>query len=178
MKFIKRLIAILVILGAAFLGGAYLLPQTVSVARSTVINAPAEAIFPQINDLRATQTWSPWLDRDPDVQVTFSGPDSGVGNAMVWVSEDRQVGTGRQEITASVLNERVDSALDFGPMGTARAALILRPVEGGTEVTWTLDADMGTNPVGRYMGLMMDRWVGGDYEIGLERLKTLVEAGA
>jgi hypothetical protein len=35
---------------------------------------------------------------------------------------------------------------------------------------------MGMNPVGRYMGLMMDRWVGGDYERGLLQLKAQVEA--
>ena len=29
--------------------------------------------------------------------------------------------------------------------------------------------------VGRYMGLMMDEWVGADYERGLERLKELAE---
>jgi hypothetical protein len=27
------------------------------------------------------------------------------------------------------------------------------------------------------MGLMMDKWVGGDYEKGLSNLKALVEAG-
>ena len=43
-------------------------------------------------------------------------------------------------------------------------------------MTWGLEADMGNAPVGRYMGLMMDRWVGGDFEAGLARLKALVEA--
>jgi hypothetical protein len=36
---------------------------------------------------------------------------------------------------------------------------------------------MGVNPVGRWMGLMMDRWVGADYERGLANLKALVEGG-
>jgi len=63
-------------------------------------------------------------------------------------------------------------------MGTAKAAFILEGSGGSTEVTWTLVSDMGTNPVGRSMGLMMDRWVGADYEAGLENLKALVESGA
>jgi len=31
------------------------------------------------------------------------------------------------------------------------------------------------NPMGRWMGLMMDGWVGPDYETGLSNLKSLVE---
>jgi hypothetical protein len=42
-------------------------------------------------------------------------------------------------------------------------------------VTWMLDTDMGAGPIGRWMGLMMDKWVGGDYETGLQNLKSLVE---
>ena len=62
-------------------------------------------------------------------------------------------------------------------MGTARAAFTLEPSGTGTLVTWTLVADMGLNPVGRWMGLMMDRWVGTDYERGLINLRRVAEAG-
>eukprot|EP01023_Acetabularia_acetabulum_P038207 TRINITY_DN36513_c1_g1_i1.p2 TRINITY_DN36513_c1_g1~~TRINITY_DN36513_c1_g1_i1.p2 ORF type:complete len:157 (-),score=35.49 TRINITY_DN36513_c1_g1_i1:16-486(-) len=34
---------------------------------------------------------------------------------------------------------------------------------------------MGSGPMGRWMGLMMDRWVGADYEQGLQNLKAVVE---
>ena len=61
-------------------------------------------------------------------------------------------------------------------MGIVTSWLVLRPEGDGTRVTWGLEADMGNAPVGRYMGLIMDRWVGGDFEAGLARLKALVEA--
>ena len=35
---------------------------------------------------------------------------------------------------------------------------------------------MGLNPIGRLMGLMMDRWIGGDYEKGLAALKQVCES--
>lgn len=54
--------------------------------------------------------------------------------------------------------------------------MCLSPVDEGTRVAWDLDSDMGAGPLGRWMGLMMDRWVGGDYEAGLANLKTLVES--
>ncbi len=178
MKFLKRLIAVVVIVVAALIGGAYLLPQEVTVSRSITIDAEPDAIFPHVNSMQGTEGWSPWLSRDPEVRLSYSGPEMGVGNTLEWASEEPSVGNGRQEIVTSVENERVETALDFGDMGTAQAAFILEANGGATQVTWTLVTDMGTNPVGRYMGLMMDRWVGADYEAGLANLKALVEGGA
>lgn len=175
MTLLKRLIvAILVVVGAFALIG-FVLPRTVQVSRSVKIDAAPEAIFPRLNSLRAGADWSPWLGRDPSVQLTYSGPDEGMGARLDWVSDHPQVGSGSQEITGSVENTRVETALDFGEMGGATAWFDLKPTDGGTEVTWSFKTDMGANPVGRWMGLMMDRWVGTDYETGLANLKTLVE---
>jgi hypothetical protein len=60
-------------------------------------------------------------------------------------------------------------------MGTALAAFDLVETDGKTTVTWGFTTDMGNSPMGRWMGLMMDSWVGGDYETGLTNLKSLVE---
>ena len=96
---------------------------------------------------------------------------------MVWRSDVDTVGNGRQEIVESIENERVETLLDFGDMGTADAWIDLEDVGGGTQVTWGLDVDMGMNPIGRWMGLMMDRLVGPDYEAGLMNLQDIVEEG-
>ena len=42
-------------------------------------------------------------------------------------------------------------------------------------MTWGFESDLGMNPMARWMGLMMDSLVGGDYEQGLANLKDLVE---
>ena len=143
-----------------------------------IIDAPPEQVFPYVNSLQKTETWSPWIDRDPEVRLTYDGPDAGVGNKVSWTSEHPQVGTGSQEIVESTPNEWVSSVLDFGPMGTADAYFELAPDGGNsTEITWGFNMDAGLNPVERYMGLLMDRWVGGDYEAGLAKLKSVVERG-
>lgn len=175
MRILKWLFGIIVVLGVIFLAGGLLLPREVSVARSIEIEAAPDEIFPHLNSLQAMADWSPWLERDPDVAITYSGPEEGVGGVMEWSSEVQNVGSGRQEITASVPGERVETALDFGDMGTGRADLLLEPAGGATTVIWTLDTDMGAGPVGRWMGLMMDGFVGADYEAGLNNLKALVE---
>ncbi len=155
--------------------GAFFLPRHVIIERSTVLDAPPEAVFQHVNSLQAFSAWSPWNDYDPDMQVTFSGPEAGVGNVMEWTSEHPQVGQGRQEIVASVENESVRTSLDFGDMGTAEAWWTLAAEGDGTRLVWGLDADMGNNPIGRWMGLMMDDWVGADYENGFERLHSVIE---
>lgn len=111
----------------------------------------------------------------PKPNCPNSGPEAGVGNTLNWTSEHPQVGTGSQEIVESVPEQTVKTALDFGPMGSASASFDLTPEGDQTQVTWGFESDLGMNPMSRWMGLMMDKWVGGDYERGLTNLKALVE---
>lgn len=177
MRFLKWVAGILVLLIVVFFAGAFLLPREAVVERTVAINAAPDAIFPYVNSLKATQEWSPWLARDPEVKLDYSGPETGVGAKMAWDSDNPQVGVGSQEILASQPGARVDTALDFGEMGTAKAAFILDAAGDTTNVTWTLVSDAGSNPTARWMGLFLDSLVGGDYETGLSNLKTLVEGG-
>lgn len=178
MRIIRNVLIGLAALAGVLAAGAYVLPRHVIVEREIVIDAPPAEVFPLLNSLERGADWSPWLSRDPEADLVYSGPSEGVGATLDWASDDPSVGTGRQEIVESVPDARVASALDFGGSGTALAWFDLEPEEDGTRITWGLNADMGNNPVGRWMGLMMDGWVGADYERGLENLRTLVESGA
>ena len=159
------------------LAAAYALPRQIDVERSIVIAAEPDEIFPYLDSLKNFNAWSPWADLDPETAYVFSGPEFGVGAKSVWSSDHRQVGSGSQKITESNLNTLVRTRLDFGSEGVADAYYRLARVDAGTEVIWGFSTDMGNNPIGRYMGLMMDKWVGGDFMRGLDRLKTLVEEG-
>ena len=176
MRILKWALGLLAVLVLVFVAGGMMLPREVTVARTTQIDAPADQVFPHVNNLQATEAWSPWLGRDPKTKITYGEIPEGVGATMAWASENPQVGVGNMEIVASVPNEMVISDLDFGEMGLAKATYDLTEVEGRTTITWGLQADMGAGPVGRWMGLMMDRWVGADYEQGLSNLKALVES--
>jgi hypothetical protein len=173
---LKRLFIGLLLLVLLLVALSYLLPRDVHVSRKITIDAPASEIFPLVNSLQETSKWSPWLETDADVRLVFSGPDSGVGNRMAWRSENPEIGSGTQVITASEPSSRVATDLEFGEMGAAHAEFLLTNAGTGTLVTWRLNADMGLNPVHRWMGLLMDRWVGADYETGLRNLKARVES--
>ena len=157
-------------------GVAFALPQHITVARSMVINAPESDVFPYVNSLKRFNEWSPWAARDPETKYVFSGPDAGEGAHMEWRSNNPEVGSGVQEIIKSLPNALVRVSLDFGDMGKANAEYRLEPSGAGTRVVWVFDTDVGNNPFQRWLGLMFDRWVGQDYEQGLERLKKLVES--
>ncbi len=176
MKFIARTLLFLAIVAAVLLAVAYLLPREVAVARSTTINAAPEAVFPYMNDLRKFNEWQPWAKKDPNTKFEFEGPDSGKGQKLTWSSVHEGVGSGTQEIIESIENKFVRTALDFGDHGTAEAVMKFEPDGEATKVTWGFTTDMGNNPIARYMGMMMDSWVGGDYEKGLADLKKLVES--
>ncbi len=175
MRILRNILIAVVVLIAAAASLAYLQPRHVIVERDLVISAPAEDIFPHLNSLQAFSEWSPWGDYDPDMQITYSGPESGVGNVMEWTSDHQNVGNGRQEIVEVIDNETVRTSLDFGGMGTAEAWWTLAAEGDATRVTWGLNADMGNSPMGRWFGLFMDGMVGADYERGLGQLQAAVE---
>ena len=173
----RKILGALLAAIALLTGIAYLLPRAVHVERAVTIDRPAAVIFPYINSLRRADEWSPWKDYDPNVSMTYSGPDAGVGARMSWAG-NKQVGSGSQMITESVADRSVASDLPFGGEGPAKAALALDAAGAATRVLWSLDMDVGNNPVSRYVGLFMDRMVGPDYERGLAKLKALVERTA
>ena len=94
---------------------------------------------------------------------------------MSWRSEDPNVGSGMQEIVEVDPGSRVRTRLVFDGFDSASYSTFrLEPVDGGTRVTWEFEANLDSL-MGRYMGLMMDKWVGTDYENGLAKLKEVVE---
>lgn len=109
------LATILIILGviiAAVLIYAATRPNDFVVSRSASINAPAEAIFPLINDFKHWPEWSPFEKLDPNMKRTLSGADSGKGAAYAWEGNNK-AGKGRMEIVNAVPSSLVSLRLDF-----------------------------------------------------------------
>jgi effector-binding domain-containing protein len=170
-KILIGLVALLVVLAVVGL----ILPRHVLVKRFVVINRPASLIYATVNSFVLFPKWSPWQDLDPNMIQTTEGPRDGVGAKLVWKGNDK-VGSGTQLITASTAGQSVASDLDFGDMGAAKSLITLTPDGTATRATWTVDVDMGANPIGHYVGLTMDGMLGKDFASGLGRLKNLVES--
>ncbi|CAN7212292.1 SRPBCC family protein [Mesorhizobium sp. LjNodule214] len=146
------------------------------VSRSAGIEAPAEAIFPLINDFRRWPTWSPYEKLDPEMKRTLSGAESGKGAAYAWQGNSK-AGVGRMEITNSVPSSLVALKLDFEKPFRANNTVdfTLTPSGENTTVTWAM---RGGRPfIAKLMGLFMnfDTLIGKDFEAGLANLKRAVE---
>ena len=167
-----RILLIILILLAVI---GLMLPSSARVEREILIDAPPSAVFPHLNSMRAFHAWSPWTDGDPETVYRFEGPESGVGSRMRWFSGEEGIGEGSQEITASTVNERVETDLVFGDKGRGTATFLMSPSGQATRLRWQFQTDFGWDLFGRYVGLMLDGMIGMAYDRGLRRLKEAVE---
>ena len=165
------IVALLVLVIGVFL------PAKAHVEREVVIDAPAATVFALVSDTRRIQEWSPWTASEPNVAPAFSGPRRGVGATIHWAdaagaSRGRPVA---QTTVESVPFERVLSELQTSGGETFRSALVLQPVERGTRVLWSFDADLGIDLVARYLRPMLTGRVADDLEKGLADLESMAE---
>jgi len=175
-KILKTILFGLLALLVLLVLGGLLLPSSARIQRTVVIQAPPAAVFEVVNSFKRFNDWSPWYDLDPAAKYVYSGPEQGVGARFEWTSKKPEVGEGSQQIIESKPYQSVRTRLDFGPQGTAETEVAIVPVEQGSEVTWSFESQFGYNLMQRYFGLMYDGWIGADYEKGLGKLKTLLEA--
>ncbi len=153
---------------------AYTQPREISIEREIMISATPQEVFPYLIDFKKFQTWSPWAEMDPNTVYVYTGAAGEVGSSMKWSSE--VTGEGLQTLAEVRPHEFVKTDLEFGEENPGVAWFKRTSVGKDTKVVWGMDADMGNNPMGRWMGLAMDAMLGPDYEKGLAKLKVTVES--
>lgn len=172
----KILIAVAVVL-LAFVALVASRPSTFKVERSITIAAPAEVVFPYVNDFHHWGEFSPWEKLDPAMKRTHEGAQAGVGASYHWVGND-QVGEGRMTITESKPHEKVSIKLEFIKpwAATNQTDFILHPTAEGVHFTWAMSGH--NNFMSKAFGLFMnmDAMIGKDFEAGLASLKKVSEA--
>ena len=151
-------------------------PDTLRVTRSMRVTAPAETIFPLINDFRQWGGWSPYEHKDPAMKRSYSGAESGKGAVYAW-DGNNNVGSGRMEILEIQPPSRIVIKLDFiRPFeGHNTAEFTMLPQGDATNLTWTM---VGPAPLmSRLMQVFinLDQMIGKDFEAGLANLKKLTE---
>jgi uncharacterized protein YndB with AHSA1/START domain len=154
---------------------AFRRPDTIRIVRSIEIAAPVEKVFGLIQDFRAFNTWNPWVKMDPEIQLTYRGPQAGAGAVSAWTS--KKVGEGSMEIVEVDPPKRVVIRLEFiKPFAaTNRAGFDLTPTPSGTSVRWEMEGKALF--IQRVMGVFFDveRMMGKNFEDGLADLKRIAE---
>jgi Polyketide cyclase / dehydrase and lipid transport len=152
-------------------------PKTTHCIRKIKIKSASKAIFDKINDFKNWDDWSPYL-KDPNMVKTYSGAQMGIGAHYAW-SGDKNVGEGEITITDTTPTSQICLNLHMIKPFEAQNNVVFNLTENEngdeTEVSWELSA-----PAPLFTRVMsvffdMDKMIGNDFEIGLLRLKQVVE---
>lgn len=175
-KFFKIVGIILLSLIVLVLIAGLIAPKKFQIERSLTINAPREKVWLHINTLEACHQWSPWIEGDPTVAVTYGGQSGTVGSTYTWNS--KKVGAGTQTITKLDQGRRVESHLHFvEPFeGDADTFLDLQDEGGNTKVTWGFDTEYAYPKNVLLLIMPMKKMMGETFDKGLLNLKKLSEA--
>ena len=161
----------LVLIVAAIIGTAW------SIERSILINAPVDRVWNHTNTLKATNQWNPWMAKDPNIKIEYSGTDGTPGGSYSWLSNEKMVGQGSQTILKVANQSELASRVDFiKPFrGKGNAFVRLSPENGKTKVSWRMESST-PYPMNiiKIFGVI-EKNMNEDFNTGLNKLKALCE---
>ena len=170
LKVLKYLVGLIVVLLAA----GFLLPAEYSAQRSVTINAPVDKVFPLVANQKEWKRWSVWNQRDPNMTMTYAGPEAAVGSKWTWTSKSE--GNGGMEIVKADFDKTVAYVLTIeGIDNPFNGRIDFAPAGDKVKVTWTGEGNVGMSPIGRWFAFFMDKMLGPDLEGSLKNLKELAE---
>ena len=156
---------------------SFALPESATVKRSVVIDAPVEHVYRNVSDFHYWVYWSPWLARDPDIFIYPQGNvKRGLGARWCWKSNDRWLENGCIEITsATPTKEMVTCCVKQGRV-VYQGRWHFEPTPAGTKVAWKITLQLDEQPItGRYMGLFAEQYIGSRLQSGLDDLRERVQ---
>lgn len=177
MKILKITVIIIAMLIAVPLIAAIFVEKDYAVEREIVIDRPRQEVFAYIRYLRNQDNYSVWAAMDPNMKQEFRGTDGTPGFVSAWEG-NKDVGKGEQTIVSIQEGERIDFELHFiEPFeGRADAYMITDSVaENQTRVRWGFSSSMQYPFNLMRLFMNMEQLIGNDLEMGLTRLKGILE---
>lgn len=178
-KFLKFLLIAIIVLIVGILIAGLVMPNEVSVTRSTLINAPKEAVFEQMVKFRNWPHWSPFYELDTTATLTYSGEDGTAGSYYTWESKKDDVGAGKMTNKA-VEGTKFDYDLNFIKPWESQAHGYFSATDsaGGTKATWSFTTHMPFpfNAMQLFPFMNMEKMLGESFDKGLGKMKAYVES--
>lgn len=139
------------------------------------INNSTAGIYPYLNTI---DRWPEWTilnkSKDATILYSFSGPERGIGGTMTFDGE--KLGNGKITITDSERDHSLNFEVKLNEeQVTFHGIILLEPQSSGTDVTITMEGNVGFHLVNRYVILMMDQVIGPILEENLQNLQSLSE---
>ncbi|MFL5751828.1 MAG: SRPBCC family protein [Bacteroidia bacterium] len=173
MKILKKTGIFLLVLLVVYTIAMFFFSSKAYVERSLVINADKQTVFNQVNNLKNWEKWSPWHRIDPEMKITYSDTVEGKGAWYSWESKHKKVGNGKMTITGSYPTDSIQNDMNFMDNGVAKGSFYFMETDGKTTVKWTMQSDAPF--FFRWITVMMDKWVGPDFERGLHYLDSVCQ---
>ncbi|MDG2524942.1 SRPBCC family protein [Stenotrophomonas sp. HITSZ_GD] len=176
-RIIEFLIALGIVAGLFVVVGL-VLPSERHMSESVETNRKMTIVYDTVNSFRRFKDWNPLVLRDPKIQLTLAGPESGKGATIKYSSTEGYIGDGSWTITDSAKNERVEIAIEDPTKGTDKTTVFTLEPTGknnrNVKITQDYSVKYGWNLFGRYAGLYVSRHVGDDLKLGLSRLSNVL----
>jgi len=172
MKAFKYIIILLLIVIIGSCTYIAVQPNSYDVKRTRTINAPAAVLFGNINDYKNWEAWSPWVEKEPDLQFTYPEQTSGVGGSYSWIGKD---GAGNMKTLAVSPYDSISQEMQFDDFPSSNVYWKFEKADNGTSVIWGMKSD-STPFMLKFYALIsggMDNMVGPDFERGLQKLDSV-----
>ncbi|HEX4852713.1 SRPBCC family protein [Arenimonas sp.] len=177
-RVIEWIISLLIVIALFVVIGLFL-PASRTVSHSVETNRPMSTVNDILSSFTRFKDWNALINHDPRMQLTASGPESGVGAALAFSSSQHSIGSGKWEIKEIVPGEKIVYALDTPGRGKNKTMTFRFERTGqrnqNIEITQRYSVDYGYDLLGRYAGtLYVNSEVGADIKRGLTKLSNLL----
>jgi len=170
---VKKILLVIAGLIVLLLLVGFVLPAKLEVSKSVTINASADAVFEEINDLERWSAWQYWNTLDPEMKITYGDKKIGIGASYIW--DGPVLEQGSMLITESIPNKSVALSMEFG--GNPASGLYnVTPDNEGTILNLNFLMDQGMNPIGRWINIFMKGEIEKSFDYASEKIKSIAEA--
>ena len=155
----------------------FVAPKGAKTERSVTAKISPEAAFQSLRSLKNFDHWSPWGDRDPQIDRGYRGTDGELGS-VAWWKGNREVGEGEQEVKKLEPNTYIETELRFMKPFKAvnKSYWRISNDPEGCKVVWGFEAKFHMPMNIMFLFVSMESSIGQDFEKGLLRWKTTVES--
>jgi hypothetical protein len=170
------ILLILAAIAVLFLMIALVVKKDFSIEKQVVINCNKADVFNYLKLIRNQEQYSVWVMKDPNIKIVYTGTDGTVGFTSSWVSDDKNVGIGAQEIIRMKDGESMEVEIRFKKPfeGTNYARTTVTAGNPGQTMVANLFYGKSKFPM-NVMNLFMDKMIGEPMQQNLQNMKNNLE---
>lgn len=173
MKLLKYFLFSLLGVFAIILIISSFIPANKIIRRSVLINKPNYFVFQKVADFKNWMKWNNWSEMELSASNIISGESKGVGSIWTW--------HGKQASGIVSIDSMISDSLiitDISVKKTFRIKAMgkwtFKPDSTSTLTVWENESLLDY-PVGRFLGIFMEKELGRDMQVSLDNLKKLCE---